>query len=168
MGLTATLQLSLNAILSKALDLLTAEPPLSYNKTFTITNGTGANQADQMFHDQRTLSASANEALDLAGVLSDLFGATIALARVKILIVYASPNNTNDVLVGGAASNGFISWVGDATDAVAVKPGGILILVAPNATGYPVTAGSADQLKIANSAGSTSVTYDIVIVGASA
>lgn len=168
MGLTATLQISLAATLSKALDLLTAEPPLSYNKTFTITNGTGANQADKMFHDQRTLSASATENLDLAGVLADLFGDTITLARIKALIVYAAPGNTNDVLVGGAAANQWLSWVGDATDVVKVKPGGILVLVAPDATGYVVAGGTADQLKIANSAGSTSVTYDIVIVGASA
>lgn len=33
------------------------------------------------------------------------------------------------------------------------------------ATGYAVTAGTADQLKVANSGAGTGVTYDIVIVG---
>ena len=69
------------------------------------------------------------------------------------------------MLVGGAGSNGFTSWVGDATDVVKVKPGGALILVAPDATGYAVTAGTGDLLTITNSAGSTSVTYDVVIMG---
>ncbi len=51
-------------------------------------------------------------------------------------------------------------------DTVKVKPGGAIALVAPDATGYAVTAGTADQLKVANSAGGTSVTYDIIIIGA--
>ena len=46
-----------------------------------------------------------------------------------------------------------------------MQPGGTLLLVAPNAAGYAVTAGTGDLLKVANSGGSTGVTYDIVIVG---
>jgi len=38
---------------------------------------------------------------------------------------------------------------------------------AADATTYAVTAGTGDLLKVANSAGGTSVTYDIVIIGSS-
>ena len=60
----------------------------------------------------------------------------------------------------------FINWVGDPTDKISVRPGGAFILIAPDATGYAVTAATGDLLKIANSAGTTSVTYDIIIIGA--
>jgi hypothetical protein len=46
-----------------------------------------------------------------------------------------------------------------------VKPGGMLVMTAPDATGLAVTAGTGDKLKLANSAGSTSVTYDVIILG---
>ena len=41
----------------------------------------------------------------------------------------------------------------------------MLLLVAPGAAGYAVTAGTGDILKVANSGAGTGVTYDIVIVG---
>ena len=132
----------------------------------SFSNGTGANQANQMFADQRTLSASATEDLDLAGVLVNNIGTTVTFARVKAIIVKASSSNTNNVLVGGASATQFINWVGDPTDKISVRPGGAFILIAPDATGYAVTAATGDLLKIANSAGTTSVTYDIIIIGA--
>lgn len=135
---------------------------------FLLTNGTGANQADRLWADTRTINASSNEDLDLAGSLTDAFGATITLARVKLIYVKAAAGNTNNVVVGGAASNGLLNWVADATDKINVRPGGVLLLAAPDATAYAVTAATGDLLRIANSGAGTSVTYDIVIVGSSA
>ena len=63
--------------------------------------------------------------------------------KLKALIVYAAPGNTNDVVVGGAASNGAISMFGSATDTMKVKPGGFLVAAAPTAAGYAITAASA-------------------------
>lgn len=163
--LSATIKLAVAALYSSALDFSTAEQNLQYNVSHAFADGVGANQAQRLFTDQRTLAASATENLDLSGVLTDAFGASLAFTEVKALVIKAAAGNTNDVLVGGAASNGFITPFGDATDVVRVRPGGTLVLVAPDATGYAVTAGTGDLLKIANSAGSTSVTYDVVIVG---
>jgi hypothetical protein len=159
---------SLSATLNSGLKMATASCPIAYAKSIGLSTGTGANQADKIFHDQRTLTASSTENLDLAGVLVDAFGTTITLLRVKVLLVYAAAANTNNVLVGGAASNQFINWVGDPTDVVVVRPGGLFLTVAPDATGFAVTPNTGDLLKVANSAGGTSVTYDIVIIGASA
>jgi hypothetical protein len=40
------------------------------------------------------------------------------------------------------------------------------MIVAPDATGYAVTGGSADALRVANPSAGTTATYDIVILGA--
>ena len=148
-----------------AVDIGTATHSGNWTPSYVFTDGTGENQAKSVFADERTLTASSTENLDLAGALTDVFGNTITFTKVKALIVQAASGNTNDVLVGGAASNGFISWVGDATDIVKVKPGGTFAIVAPDATGLAVTAGTGDILKIANSSSGTSVTYKIVVVG---
>lgn len=154
--------------LTNPLDLAVGRVPLELTKRINLTSGTGANQADRIFHDQRTLAASGTENLDLAGVLTDAFGASLTFVRVRGLIVAAAAGNTNNVVVGGHATAAWATWVADATDRVVVRPGGVLALFAPDTTAYAVTATSADLLTVTNSAGSTSVTYDIVIVGASA
>ena len=170
MPLTTRLSIAASAIQTATLDLGTAQAQLAKSYTFDLANGTAAGQADRVFHDTRTLAASANEDLDLAGVLVDALGVTLTFARIKGLIVAAAAANTNNVIVGGAASNGFISWVGASTHTITLRPGAVLTLMAGAAdvTGYAVTAATADLLRIANSAGSTTVTYDITIIGASA
>ena len=135
---------------------------------FDVTDGTTEDQMDLVYVDQRTLAASATEDLDLAGGVENSFGDTLTFVDVRMICVKASSDNTNDVLVGGAASNAFVNWVSNSSDVVVVKPGGVLFLYTPTDPGYAVTAGTGDLLKIANSAGSTSVTYDIYIGGTSA
>lgn len=162
---TAKTALTIAAEFESALDIGSVSYPVNYGSTFVLTNGTGANNANQIFTDTRTLTASATEDLDLSGSLVNAFGTTIAFTKIKALIVTAAAANTNDVLVGGATSNQAASFFGDATDVVKVKPGGMIALVAPDANGYSITASTADLLKIANSAGGTSVTYTIVIIG---
>lgn len=150
------------------LDLESGDSFIKYAKQINLTTGTSANQADKRFTDTRTLTASSTEDLDLAGSLTDVFGATLTFARVKFLLVYAAAANTNNVVVGGASSNAWPGPFGATTHTVAVQPGGLLVMQAPGATAWPVTPATGDLLHVANSAGGTSVTYDIVIIGASA
>lgn len=135
---------------------------------YTWASGTGANQADVLWSDTRTINASSSESLDLAGSLTNAFGATVTFAKVKAIIISAASANTNNVQVGGAGSNDFVNWVANASDIVNVRPGGVFVLVSPDSTSYAVTASTGDILKIANSSSGTSVTYTITIIGTSA
>lgn len=168
MALQTQLTLAVTATHTSALDLTTVSAPLAKAVNKTLTSGTGANQADVIFHDQRTIAASGTEDLDLAGTLTGAFGATVTFARIKLIVITAAAANTNNVVVGGASSNGFINWVSDATDKVVIRPGGAFCLLAPDATAYAVTAGTGDLLTVANSSSGTGVTYDVILVGASA
>lgn len=168
MTLASSISLKVSADLASALDLVTPVAPLSFSEVIALATGTAADQADLIFSDTRTLAASADEDLDLAASLSDALGNSLTFARVKAIIVTADSGNTNDVEVGGASANQFINWVGDATDKIVVKPGGMFALVAPDATAYEVTAATGDLLNIANSGAGTGVTYSIIIIGASA
>lgn len=166
--LTATLKAQLSAVHSSVLDLGTVSFTPSIGKSIPLATGTGADQADQLWTDTRTLTASSTEDLDLAGSLVNALGATVTFARVRGIYVEAAAGNTNNVLVGGAASNGLINWVADATDKVVVRPGGFFMIASRDATGYAVTASTGDLLRIGNSGSGTSVTYNIAIVGCTA
>lgn len=168
MPLSTKLLVDLDADYTSALDLSTTENRLRFTRQIALATGTASGQADRIWHDERTLAASASEDLDLTGTLVDAFGATLTLARVKGLIVFANSANTNDVVIGNAASNGWVGPFGAAPHTLTVRPGGLLCLFAPGPTGYVVTAGTGDLLHVANSASGTPVTYDVVVIGASA
>jgi len=167
MALDTTLLMSINATLSNALDLGVASAPL--NKAYPLywPTGTGLSQSDKIFHDTRTVNASTNDDVDLAGVLTDPFGVALTFARIKAMIIARSdPTNPNNLTIGNG-SNPFLTWVGAAAHTITIRPGGLFVLAAPDATAYAVTAGTGDILRIANGSGSA-VTYDLILVGASA
>jgi len=169
MPVSASLSMAATVQQTKTLDLTTVSDPLTFRRAVQLSTGTGAGQADKVFHDRRTLAASATEDLDLAGVLSDAFGAGITFARIKGLYIAASAANANNVVVGAAASNAWATLL-NATGTITLRPGASFGAMAGPAdgTGWAVTAGTGDLLKVANSAGGTGVDYDVIIVGASA
>lgn len=166
MTLTTTITSQVQAKHVGSTDLSSLVDTLDLSKRTDLSSGTAANQADLIWHDRRTLSASANEDLDLAAALSDAFGTTLTFVKLKYIRVIAAAANTNNVNVTRPASNGVPVFLA-AGDGMPVLPGGTFEWVAPGA-GVTVTAGTGDLINIANSAGSTSVTYDIVIIGTSA
>lgn len=158
------IDLLIKGVLDGGRDVGTAAHSLNHSKKYNISNGTGANQANMMFSDERTLTASSSEELDLAGSLSDAFGNTITFTTIKAIYIEADSDNTNNVEVGGSASNAFVLF-DNPTDILPIRPGGCFLIADFGANGYDVTAGTGDLLKIANSAGSTSVTYKIILIG---
>lgn len=166
--LKTNLLVQLDAIYRNVLDIGTPTDTFQKRSKIELTNGTGATAADLMFHDQRTLAASATEDLDLAGGLTNpLTGASMTFAEIRLLLITASSSNTNNVNVQRATANGVPLFLA-ALDGVAVSPGGLFLFGGPADGKVAVTAGTGDLLTITNSAGSTSVVYDIVIIGTSA
>jgi hypothetical protein len=164
MALSVRALVQFAASLTNSQDLSSGSSETPFGRQFSFADGTGLNQANRIWADARTLAASASEDLDLSGTLTDAFGATITLQKVKGLIVAAASTNTNNVVIGGAAATQWVGPFGAATHTLAVQPGGVLALFTPAAAGYPVTP-TTDLLKVANSGAGTPVTYQIVIVG---
>lgn len=163
------LGVSYSATLNSALDLQTVSSALSYAKTQGFSTGTAGGQADVLFSDTRTIAASSNDDLDLAGVLVGPLGNTLTFARLKGLIVAAAAGNTNTLIMGGGASNPVTTILGGTTPTLTIRPGGLFVLSAgADATGHVITAATADILRFTNGGAGSSVTYDIVIWGASA
>jgi len=137
-----------------------------------LTDGTTANKADILFMDERTVSASSNDDIDLAGVLSDAFGATITAAELVAVFIINAPRsgsaNTSDLTIG-AGTNPFVGFLGGTAPTIGpLKPGAQFLIAAGDAAGIgTVTAATADILRIANGAGA-SATYQIAILARSA
>lgn len=165
MPANASLRVALEALLSASPDIGVVQHTINYGPGYTFTDGSGGDQITQVFTDTRTVAASANDDLDLNGALTNALGASVALTKVRAVIVKAAAGNVNDVVVGGAATNAVNSIFGSTTHTLRVKPGGLLVLVAPDVTAYALTAGTADVLRITNGGAGSTVTYDIVILG---
>lgn len=147
--------------------------------SLSITNGTGSGStADLKYTQLYTLTSSGTQSIDLAGSLTDEYGATITFARIKVMMIRVL-SSTEDaaslggpVDVGGAASNQFVNWIDTAAAKVRVggtaASKGLLLLAADGATGYAVTAGTGDTLKLTNTSGSQSVKVRVTFIGSSA
>lgn len=169
MPLNVSLLAAIQGLLTQAVGLGEASLPLEFPGQVLLADGTGAGQANQVYRARRTLAASAFEDLDLSGAaLQNPFGTNIAFARIKAVGIAALAANVNNVVIGGAPSNAWVGPFGAATHTKAVRPGGFELWACSDATGWPVTATTADLLRIANSAGGSSVTYDILLIGATA
>lgn len=165
MPLTSNINVRVQATHTNVLDLGTTQFAPDVQRSIMLADGTGAGQANQLFSDTRTLSANASEDIDLAGALTNAFGATITFTKIKAVLIVAAAANSNNVVVGNASSNGWTGPFGAATHTITIRPGGMFLIGCSDNTAYGVTAGTGDLLKIANSAGGSSVTYDIVVIG---
>jgi hypothetical protein len=129
---------------------------LDYEQAFA--NGSGDNQADCQWSDNRTLTAGSSEDIDLTTQIDD-FNVAMGLSELKLLFI---KNNSavQTLTVFNASSNAFQGPVA-ASATVAIPPGGQLLLVNP--VGWTVD-GTHKVLKVANAAG-VSADYDIIVWG---
>jgi hypothetical protein len=157
----------IEAVYKNLLDLGTPTDNFLKRAKIELSSGTGANSADLMFSDQRTIAASSNEDLDLAGSLADAFGATLAFVELRAVMISAASGNTNNVKITEPASNGVPLFIA-AGDGISVPPGGVFLWACPADGKVAVTASTGDLINIANSSSGSSVTYDVIIIGTSA
>lgn len=137
------------------------------DRSLAFVNGTEANQSDILWVDERTIGASGDEDIDLAGVLSGALGETIAMAELTGLLVLAASGNTNSVVIGAATDA--VPLFGGSNGTFSVRPGGFFFIAAPGAAGQAtIGAGTTDHLKVANSSSGSSVTYTIAVLGRTA
>jgi len=160
--------ISVRATVTESLDLTTRNAALSFGRTLSLVNGTGAGQVDKLYQDTNTLGPSATLDIDLVGALTNVFGTAFNFARVKGLFVAAASGNTNNVVVGGAAATQWVGPFGAAAHTIAVRPGAWMGICCSDATAWPAVGAASDLLRIANSAAGTDVTYSIVLLGSSA
>jgi len=139
---------------------------LEYSQS--LTDGVGADQADVLFHDERTVGAGANDDLDLTALVHSIYGniVTFSFAKVKVILLMNLSTTAGDVLRVGGAGAGLAfatPFNGNATAVIEAPADGCLLLVNKK-NGWTVTAGTGDILRV-NNPGAAGITYRIVIAG---
>jgi len=145
----------------KALDLDTVLDTLNVNAGISWTYGTGANQANLLWHDSRSTDDT-GETINVydGGVEVTAFGGDLTMEAIKLLYI----KNTHDTLtlrVGGAATAA-LGIFADISDIIEIPPGGFFLWTCPTAAGIDTTVNK--NLKLAAKTAGT-ITYDIVMMG---
>lgn len=160
--LSLTVEAGITGQVTKAQDLGDAKADYASKQSTRYTLGSTSGMANQVFQDQRTLSATSEE-LDLSGVLMNKLGETITFTKIRSILIRNLATQTGRVLsVGGAAANALAGLFAATNDIIRIGPGGAFLIDSP-VDGITVTGGTGDLLKI--DAGSNTITYDITIVG---
>lgn len=128
-----------------------------------FNDGTTANKFDRFYMAERTVATGANDDIDLTGSLTDVFGNTISAVELVGLIVLNKPvdlsaaQNTTNLTIGGGSNPVTGGFLGGTTPTIGpILPGGLFAMMNPGAAGMgAIAGGSADILRIANSAGAS-------------
>ncbi|MFB0523915.1 MAG: hypothetical protein ACETVZ_00115 [Phycisphaerae bacterium] len=147
----------------KALDLNEVLDELGIDSGIKWTFGTGANQANILFHDKRTIAQSASETLDLyaSGSLKDAFGDALTMAAIKFLYIKNTSADLTVSVFGGGSLDLLI--MGGTTDSEQLPPGSFMMWACPTAAGIVTTVNK--NLKLAVSAGTGSAIIEVVALG---
>src|SRR4051812_35223041 len=107
-NLTTKIYAEIDAALTGAPTIGTVSADQNVAGQVLLGSGTGAGNADIAYVAHRSLAGTTTENLDLAGVLTDVFGSTITAAKVKAILIVADTSNNGDLVIGAAASNPFV------------------------------------------------------------
>jgi hypothetical protein len=152
MAAKATITAAIDATLRDSPDLADTIDRLTLLASWSLTNGTGADQVDNLVHDERPIGAGFTEALNLQLITNPL-GQTFGFGVVKVMYFEILTRDEADhhVVVGvdpahpaGKMFDRWLEWDGMAAAGVKVRSGtgvargGGQLIVAPDATGYAV------------------------------
>lgn len=132
----------------------------------SLTDGSGANQANKRIVKKVTLASGASSTLDLYGGVTDPRGNTVNFTRITEFAIYNAGTvaGVDIVRMGNAASNPWAAWVSAATATTDIGPGGVRLFHEPSAAGLVVANGSSDNLKLLN-LGTNSIDVYVMVVG---
>jgi len=164
---TGTLQALLKWNQTEALDLSSVDDVASINFTVSLANGTGDNQVNELWHDSRSLSAASNDDLDLTALTRTIFGTSVtsSFSILKAILIHnTSTTDGDDLYIDSSVSNSIVTpFNASATSKIEIPASSPLVL-ANVLSGWAVTSGTADILRITND-GAGSVDYKIALLG---
>lgn len=146
----------------------------SWLKSFT--DGVGLNQANKVFVDKVTLAGAASVTYDLdSGALADPSGVSggvvAAFSRIVAICIrrtntpVAATQDENVNLLGDFVRTKLLGGVAADPVTIPIRPGGMFVFIAPDATGVAVTAGTGDEITLTNASAGDSCDLEVVIIG---
>jgi hypothetical protein len=140
---------------SKTTGVSTVQERFSRILDQTHTYGTNAGQMTAVVQIAGSLTNGQTTAVALTAGVADSFGDTIVFTRLSVLACRASASNLGAIHLGTASTN----WLSSTNSLAIIQPGGLILLAAPDATGYPAAA-----LSISN-ASTNPAAYTLTVAG---
>lgn len=147
---------------------LTPSAYIDTTQELDITNGTTSFEADQVVSMAGTLTAGGTLGLDLTGAITDVFGVSVAMAKITGLVLFntsAANSASGNVRIENATT--LVDGLGSSSH-FNLGPQGIYLIADPNTAGLiTVTNATHDLLVIGNNHSAFTSTYALHIVGRS-
>jgi hypothetical protein len=141
----------------------------SLEGAWLILSGTTAGLADKIWSDTRTIADNGTAAFDLNAIagtpLTDAYGATVTIAKLRAVAIVASSSNTTTVQLARPAANGVPLFTAASGSLAPLSAGGFIVWSDPMA-GVTVTAATGDLVNVINSAGAIA-TVTVAFAGTS-
>jgi len=174
-SVTARANSTLLATLTNTVDVSSAGAQCVFDPTLlniAWSSGTGADQCNTVFGDDVTLAASTNSDIDLYdfGGGNDAMGVAITNSKAKLILFRNTTANGTDAKftlggqsIGTTAFNSIFN-ASDTAEFGPITPGGVFMIVLPDATGAAVADTTNHVLRVRNT-GSASGTFSYLILG---
>lgn len=162
MALNAQILFSIVAQESSSGDMFSQMRVTQASYAASLTDGTGANQAQIAWSDSRVVGASESDDLVLTALVDDR--GTVSFSSIKSW--YVKNTSQYQVTLGRdqqgdvLPTNPWSGWVYGNGTGFTMSPGGAIAHCSPSASGEGVAAGSRIRVSAAEGA-----TYDIVLIG---
>lgn len=167
-SLSVEIKASLAWLWEESLELSTLVDSSKLEVQTALAAGDGPAEADQIWHATRIIAASSNDDLDLTALVQSIHGQSVSLgfAAVKAILIH-NTSEEDSLVIDSSVSNSITTpFDGSATSTLVIPASSPLLLV-NKLTGWAVTAGTGDNLRISND-GAGEIEYKIVIVGTAA
>jgi hypothetical protein len=126
-----------------------------------LGSGTGVNQINEVWSDDRAIAAGLNDDLDLVGgITSDLTGVALTLTAIKFLWIVNNGLFTTSTLTIEATGG---TWLANPWQ-MSLEQGGQMIWISPRA-GDAVVTSTGDVLRVTNADGANAAAYFIALGG---
>jgi hypothetical protein len=163
MSVSGKVSLRLDFLEALAQDLGAKQFNLTKSVLLALDDGSGLNQVSKLYADQFSVAQSVNTDIDLSPGPTGAFAA-VTFTTLKGIIVFADATNPGNITLGNV-TNGIVAPFGAATHSQVVVPGGFYANLNPTATGWTVTAGTQDLLRIASAATVGTYTGSVILLG---
>jgi len=162
--LTAKILLQILATESSSSDLSSTTRVTNVSRTINFANGTGANQAEIVWSDSRTIAANSQDILDFQAGLADERG-PVEFTAIKAIYI----RNTGTVPLSWLSLSDPEDWgsgplQASESEGLQIAAGGVMLLTNPSAAGWIVESGD-EQIQFINPSSTTAATYDIILIG---
>ena len=163
MGQVSVLNLKIDSVLQKLVDLTLTESVIRKQIAYQFNTGTLADEADQIFVAKNIVASGQTDKFQLVDSNPNPFLEVLNLANLKYIYVKCTQGK---IKVGKSPTNPITTpWTTGSGDGNILNEGGVLLLVAPDFTGFNITSTSADELAVTEQTSSAQATYEIVLIG---